>query len=75
MKEKRKDDEFDTPYTSDAADIMNKPLGGMAACSEKGCTAKIRKGGFYRKTKTGLREVSYMEYHMEKEHGKNPEEE
>lgn len=72
---KNKDDDIDTPYTSEGTDIMNKPLSGMERCSEKGCTAKIRKGGFYRKTKTGLREVSYMEYHMEKEHGKVHEEE
>ncbi len=71
----RNDDDSDTPYTTEGADTINKPLSGMDHCQEKGCTAKIRKGVFYKKTKEGLREVTYMEYHLEKEHGKRVERE
>ena len=72
----KKKDEFDEPYTTEEADVINKPLGGMEECPEKGCTANIRKGFFYRKVDEGdMKEVTYLEYHLEKDHGISKKEE
>lgn len=72
MKNDRKiNEEDETPYSSEGSDVVNKPLEGMDRCPEKGCTARIRKGSFIRKVGGVAREIRYLDYHLEKEHGKS----